>query len=167
MRRLPIWALFTATACTGLRPLEEPCVVEPGADAAVAATLDAFHRAAATGDEATYFAILPDDAVFLGTDPGERWTGAEFRTFAMPWFQRESAWVYAPRDRFVTLGPDGRIAWFDELLDNAAYGVCRGSGVLERRGDRWVLRQYNLSIPVPNDLAKDLVARIRALAKPK
>lgn len=144
-------------------PVAEVAIGEP--DAEVEATLDAFHHAAATGDEHRYFAILPEDAVFLGTDPGERWTGSEFKKFAMPYFQRDAAWIYEPRERWITVPAGGRWAYFDEMLHNDAYGTCRGSGVCERRDDGWVILQYNLSIPVPNDLAGDLVARIRAMAK--
>ncbi|HEX5054074.1 MAG TPA: nuclear transport factor 2 family protein [Planctomycetota bacterium] len=135
---------------------------EAGVAGDVARTLDDFHAAAANGDEVRYFAILPDDSVFLGTDATERWTGAEFRNFAMPYFERPSAWTYVPLRRHVTVA--GGFAWFDEVLDNEAYGECRGSGVLELRGERWVLRQYNLTVPVPNDLMRGVTARIRAFA---
>ncbi|MBZ0089190.1 MAG: nuclear transport factor 2 family protein, partial [Thermoanaerobaculia bacterium] len=47
-------------------------------------------------------------------------------------------------------------------LDSATYGACRGSGVLEKTATGWKIAQYNLSIPIPNDLAKELVTRIRA-----
>jgi hypothetical protein len=62
--------------------------------------------------------ILPDDAVFLGTDATERWTGKQFREFAMPYFKR------GPRDPRAAVALDhavGRrrvLAWFDEVLDN-------------------------------------------------
>lgn len=134
----------------------------PGAANDVDQTLDDFHDAADKGDAARYFAILPDDAVFLGTDASERWTGAGFRRFAEPWFRRGSAWTYVPLRRYVEVVGD--LAWFDERLDNDAYGECRGSGVLQRRDGRWVLRQYNLTIPVPNALAREFVARIRESA---
>jgi phosphohistidine phosphatase SixA len=133
----------------------------PAAD--VACALDDFHDAAAVGDEARYFARLPDDAVFLGTDATERWTGDEFRAFALPYFQRPSAWTYVALQRRVEVADGGAFAWFDEALDNASYGECRGSGVLHRRDGRWVVRQYNLTIPVPNDLAPGLARRVRAL----
>jgi phosphohistidine phosphatase SixA/ketosteroid isomerase-like protein len=135
----------------------------PGAAGDVARALDDFHDAAANADEDRYFALLPDDAVFLGTDGTERWTGAAFRRFAMPYFQRASAWTYVTIARAVEVAQGGDVAWFDEALDNASYGECRGSGVLVRRDGRWVLRQYNLTILVPNDLAAGVVKRIRAL----
>jgi phosphohistidine phosphatase SixA len=134
----------------------------PGVAGDVAQVLDDFHDAAANGDEARYFAILPDDAVFLGTDATERWTGATFRTFALPYFQRPEAWTYVTMRRHVTVAADGATAWFDELLDNQSYGECRGSGLLVRRDGRWVLQQYDLSVPVPNDLASAVAARIAA-----
>jgi hypothetical protein len=40
------------------------------------------------------------------------------------------------------------------LLDSASYGECRGSGVLRQVGGDWKIAQYNLSIPIPNALAK-------------
>lgn len=136
-----------------------------GAAAEVDRALDDFHDAASSGDAERYFRLLPDDAVFLGTDATERWTGAQFREFALPYFKRGSAWIYVPVSRHIEVGADGAFAWFDEVLDNESYGECRGSGVFERRGDRWVVRQYNLVIPVPNDLARGLVERARALAR--
>ncbi len=128
---------------------------------AVHQVLDSFHDAAAVGDEDRYFTILPDDSVFLGTDATERWTGKQFRSFAMPYFKRASAWTYVPLDRYVTLSADGKVAWFDEALDNLGYGECRGTGVLERRAGSWVIRQYNLTVPVPNDLMSMVAGKIR------
>jgi hypothetical protein len=65
-------------------------------------------------------------------------------------------------ERHVTLSSDGKLAWFDEALDNAGYGECRGTGVLQKRDGRWVLLQYNLTVPVPNDLMGDVAKKIRA-----
>ncbi len=153
----------TAAVAQHLRRLHDERVL-PGAEGVVAKVLDDFHDAAAVGDEQRYFAILPDDAVFLGTDASERWTGAKFREFALPYFQRDSAWTYVSIARHVRIAPSGDVAWFDEVLDNAAYGECRGSGVLVRRGDAWVLQLYDLTIPIPNDLAGNICQRIRAFA---
>lgn len=138
--------------------------VEAPETGAVGAVLDAFHDAAARADEATYFALLADSAVFLGTDATERWTKAEFLAFARPHFAAGKGWRFVPRDRHVALSAGGRVAWFDELLDSESYGECRGTGVLERIGDRWLIQQYHLTIPVPNELAREVVGRIRSLA---
>ena len=53
------------------------------------------------------------------------------------------------------------MAWFDETVGNEHYGACRGSGVLRREADGWRVAQYNLTIPVPDDLVPELVAKIR------
>jgi len=128
----------------------------------IEATLDAFHAAAAQANETAYFDLFAPAGVFLGTDATERWEKAAFQAFAHPYFAKGTAWTFSPRDRHVSFSTDGRVAWFDELLDSASYGECRGSGVLEKIDGRWKVQQYNLSIPLPNDLAKDVVAQIRA-----
>jgi ketosteroid isomerase-like protein len=127
------------------------------------AVLDAFHAAASEADEERYFAALASDAVFLGTAPGERWAGESFREFVHSYFSRGKGWSYVPSARSIDIAPDGRTAWFDETVEYAAYGACRGSGVL-RRDEEWRIVQYNLTIPVPDELAPELVTRIRELA---
>ena len=80
-----------------------------------------------------------------------------------PHFSQGQGWTYHPRDRHVQISADGGSAWFDELLDNAKYGECRGTGVLQRRGGEWKIEQYHLTIPIPNELAADFVAKIREI----
>lgn len=126
------------------------------------AVLDAFHDAAARADGPAYFGLLTEDAVFLGTDASERWTKDQFRAYAEPYFNQGKGWTYTPRERHVGYAPGGATAWFDELLWNEKYGVCRGSGVLVRTGGGWRIAQYNLSVPVPNDLLPEFAERIRA-----
>ena len=132
-------------------------------EGAVDAVLDDFHRTASEADEERYFGHLSESAVFLGTDASERWTKDEFREFVHPYFSRGQGWTYEPVERHVTLSADGTVAWFDENLENSSYGTCRGTGALQLVDGVWKIEQYNLMIPVPNELAKDLVARIRAL----
>lgn len=135
--------------------------------AAAGGVLDAFHAAAARADEAAYFELLAPNGVFLGTDAGERWQKEAFRAFAHPYFAQGKGWTFAPRDRHLDVSRRGEVIWFDELLDSASYGECRGSGVLERQADgAWRIAQYHLTIPIPNDLAKEFVARIRAAQQP-
>ncbi len=130
----------------------------------IAKAIDDFHDAAAKADATRYFAHLSSDAVFLGTDATERWTKAEFEAFARPYFEEGKGWAYTSTKRHVTVAADKSHAFFDELLKNEHYGVCRGSGVLRLEGGHWRIAQYNLSIPMPNALAKEFVARIRAHA---
>jgi pimeloyl-ACP methyl ester carboxylesterase len=132
------------------------------AEAQVRARLDEFHAAASRADFAGYFACLAPDAVFLGTDATERWTVPQFRAFCEPYFSKGRGWTYVARERHVRLSREGTSAWFDERLDSASYGEVRGSGALRLDGGTWRVTQYVMSLPVPNDLAKDLVERIRA-----
>ncbi|MCY3002000.1 MAG: nuclear transport factor 2 family protein [Planctomycetota bacterium] len=131
------------------------------AETAIRAVLERFHGAAAKADGKEYFACLAPDAIFIGTDASERWTVPQFRAFCEPYFSKGKGWTYTASERHVYLAPDLRTAWFDERLDNESYGKVRGSGVLRLDGERWRITQYVLSIPVPNELAKDLVQRIR------
>lgn len=125
-------------------------------------TLDALHAAAARADEAAYFKLYTPDAVFLGTDATERWTLEEFKAYAKPHFAAGRGWTYTVIERHVTLGPDGQTAWFDERLQNAKLGECRGSGVLVHGDDDcWRIAQYNLTIPIPNELAENVAGQIR------
>jgi len=126
---------------------------------AVNAVVDDWHKAAADADEPRYFGHMTADSVFLGTDATERWDLPAFRAFAHPYFAKGKAWTFVPRHRNVMI--NGDTAWFDESLDSASYGECRGTGVLRREGGAWRLAHYNLNIPIPNALAKTFVEEIR------
>ena len=129
--------------------------------AEISAVLDAFHGAASRADGPAYFGLFAPGGVFIGTDVSERWSVAEFRAYAEPIFSKGRGWTYRPRSRSVVLGPDGRTAWFDEVLDSESYGTSRGTGVLVRRPEGWRIAQYALTFPIPNELAKEFTSRIR------
>ncbi len=129
--------------------------------ARVDAVLDAFHAAASVADEERYCALLAPRAVFLGTDPGERWAGEDYRAFVHRYFSEGKGWTYEPSSRTVEIAVDRQTAWFDEQLENEWYGECRGTGVLQLREGEWKIEQYNLTVPIPNELAAEVVARIR------
>lgn len=150
-----------------------PIVDAPGEAAdtpeevAAAATLDAVHKAASEADGATYFNLFTPDATYIGTDATEHWSIAQFRAYAEPYFARGRGWTYTPRSRSLTLAPlDCRcVVWFDEALDSQSYGTSRGTGVVVRGDDgRWRVALYALTFPIPNALARDMTARIRAAA---
>ena len=145
--------------------LPAPPALEPPVEREIANVLDAFHAAASNADFEAYFGAFASGAVFLGTDATERWTVDEFKTFAKPHFDRGTGWTYVAVERHVTVGVDGEAAWFDELLQNAKYGKCRGSGVLLATNDGWKIAQYNLTFVVPNDVALDVVDVIRKHAE--
>lgn len=132
---------------------------------AAAAVLDALHQAASVADGMTYFDLFTPDATYIGTDVTEHWSIAEFQAYAEPYFVRGRGWTYTPRSRSLSLAPlDCRcVVWFDEALDSAGYGTSRGTGVVVRGADgRWRVALYALTFPIPNALARDMTARIRA-----
>ncbi len=117
--------------------------------------LDDWHAAAAQANEERYFAHFAPYGVFLGTDGKERWTVAEFRAYAHPFFARGRAWSFRSTRRASTFVKD--VAWFDEDLDTPNLGPARGSGVLVRDDkSAWKIAQYNLSVPIPNERFKDV-----------
>jgi len=128
---------------------------------AVSRVLDRFHVAASDADGERYFALFAEDGVFIGTDPGERWTVSEFRDYARPYFERGRGWTYVPTERHIRLSEDENTAWFDEMLRNEGLGVTRGSGVLVQEDREWKVAQYHLTIPIPNELAGQIVEIIQ------
>lgn len=121
-----------------------------------AAALDAWHLAAAQCDEGRYFGLMTETALFLGTDPEERWTRSEFQAWAAPYFQRGRAWTFKAVRRRVVRSQEGSVAWFEESLDTPNLGPARGSGVLVKDGRGWRIALYDLSVPIPNALFKDV-----------
>jgi hypothetical protein len=113
--------------------------------------LTAWHHAAAVADAKTYFGSLAPGAIFLGTDMRERWTREALQEWAAPYFRRPAAWVFSASRRQIYLAAGKRTAWFDEDLVSESYWPCRGSGVLEKVGGRWRIRQYNLALTIPNE----------------
>jgi hypothetical protein len=128
----------------------------------IGAVLDDWHQAASVADEGRYFGYFAPNGVFIGTDPTERWTVAEFRAWAKPRFQKKSTWSFKARGRHIEFSADGKTAWFDEMLDTSDLGVCRGSGVLVSLGGKWKIAQYNLSVPIPNAMVDGVVKQIGA-----
>jgi hypothetical protein len=123
-----------------------------------------FHDAAAKSDEARYFGhFARSGSVFIGTDATERWNLEQFRAFAHPYFAQGKGWTYTlvPGTRSISFIRGTSVAYFDELLQNAKLGTCRGSGVLVIEDEVWKVAQYNLSIPVPNDKAGPVVELIQ------
>jgi ketosteroid isomerase-like protein len=141
--------------------------VDNPAIARINVILDDWHKAAAETNEERYFSHLTADAVFMGTDATERWTRDEFRTWAKPHFAKGKGWNFKSVRRNVALSKDGAVAWFDETLDTPNLGPARGSGVLVRDGDVWKIAQYNLSVPIPNEIFTDVKKSIEAFLKKK
>ncbi len=127
---------------------------------AIVAMLDSFNTAAANADYTTYFNFYTDDAIFTGTDATERWDKKAFMAWAKPIFDKGSAWNFTSIERHIYFDKTGDLAWFDELL-NTQMKICRGSGVLVKKGDAWKVQQYILSTTIPNELI-DSVTKMKA-----
>ena len=157
-----LFALLTLSGC------QRPFICEFPADPKAVASnrLDTFHAAAAHADFNAYFDCFTTDAIFLGTDATERWTVEEFKAYCKPYFDQGKGWVYTPRDRHLMFVPgyDHAFIYFDELLGNAKYGTCRGTGVLTLSGSppAWRIAHYSLSFMIPNDNAAEVTSITRS-----
>lgn len=130
----------------------ENCIEKP--EIALDTFMNNWHRAAAEADEDVFFGSMTEDAIYLGTDPSERWLRDELKEWSKKYFERETAWAFTPTERNWMLSEDRKIAWFDELLDTWM-GICRGSGVLVMTDDGWKLKHYNLAVTVYNEAIED------------
>ncbi len=124
-------------------------------------TLDAYHQAAANSQFDHYFTFYTKDAIFIGTDPTENWTMDQLKSYAKKPFEQKRGWVMKPLERHIFFDETGNTAWFDELLDTSMK-ICRGSGVLVKVGNEWKLKQYVLSMTIPNDDVKNVLQVISA-----
>jgi ketosteroid isomerase-like protein len=120
-------------------------------------TIDTWHKAASEANFKSYFELMTEDAVFIGTDANEYWNKQEFQNYAKPHFDKGKAWSFTALERHVYFDASGNTAWFDELL-NTQMKICRGSGVLVKVGKKWKIKHYVLSMTIPNDSSKAVIA---------
>jgi hypothetical protein len=118
--------------------------------------LDGFNIAAAKADFNAYFNYYADESTFIGTDATEIWDKKEFMIWAKPHFDKKKTWNFTSLKRNIYFSKDGKFAWFDELLDTQMK-ICRGSGVVEKINGAWKVKQYVLSVTVPNDVVDKVV----------
>jgi hypothetical protein len=119
--------------------------------------LNNWHKAAAEANFEAYFGTMANDAIFIGTDAAENWNKPAFMEFAKPFFDKGKAWNFSTLERHIYFSSDRKTAWFDELL-NTQMKICRGSGVLVDEGNgNWKIKQYVLSMTIPNDHTKEVV----------
>lgn len=122
----------------------------------ISKVLDDLNTFAATADYKNYFDLFAEESTFIGTDATEVWNKKEFMAWAKPFFDKGKAWNFTSLKRSITFSKDGNYAWFDEILDTQMK-ICRGSGVLEKIGGKWKIRQYVLSTTVPNEVIDEVV----------
>lgn len=118
--------------------------------------LDDLNTFAAKADFKNYFDLYAEESTFIGTDATEIWTKKEFMAYSKPYFDKGKAWNFTSLKRNIYLNKDGKYAWFDELLDTQMK-ICRGSGILEKIGDKWKIKQYVLSMTIPNNVSDEVV----------
>lgn len=119
--------------------------------------LNDWHLAATEANFNNYFDKMDSVSVFIGTDASENWTKSDFAKFSKPYFDKGKAWDFKTLERNIYMNKHGDFAWFDELL-NTWMGTCRGSGVLEKKDDTWKIKQYVLSVAIPNDDVQKVIA---------
>jgi len=123
-------------------------------------TLDQWHAAAGRADFKNYFELMDDQATFMGTDATENWNKKDFMAWSKPYFDKGKAWNFKSVERNIYFDHSGTVAWFDELL-STQMKICRGSGVMVKKGKDWKIEQYVLSMTIPNDLS-DSIVRIKS-----
>lgn len=128
-------------------------------------TLDNWHKAAAKADFKSYFDVLTDDAIYIGTDATENWNKKQFEAFAKPFFDKGRAWNFTALERNIYFSSDKKMVWFDELL-NTQMKICRGSGVMVKEKNVWKIKHYVLSMTVPNENSDEVVKIKSAIENP-
>lgn len=124
--------------------------------------LDGFNVAAAKADFNTYFNYFADESTFIGTDATEVWDKKAFMVWAKPYFDKKKTWNFTSLKRNIYFSKDGKLAWFDEVLDTQMK-ICRGSGVVEKINGDWKVKQYVLSMTIPNDVSDKVIAEKTAI----
>ena len=123
--------------------------------------LDDWHMAATKADSMTYFSMMADNSVFIGTDSFEVWNKQQFIEFAAPHFKKGKAWDFKKTIRNIHIDVTRNMVWFDEML-TTWMGPCRGSGWIDISDENnFQLVQYVLSNTVPNDKIDQFLEAMR------
>ncbi len=130
--------------------------IEPPKEKEVAEFITNWHKAAADANINSYFGMMSEDAIYIGTDASERWTKKEFFQFCEPHFSKGKAWDFKPYNRQINFSKDGKTIWFDELLETWM-GVCRGSGVIRNENNTLLITHYHLSVTIKNEKVKEFL----------
>lgn len=102
------------------------------------------------------YSVIANDSAYLEVSPGKRITRgfAEFRKGEKFWGSPDFKAVrYEIKDLTINLSRSGEVAWFYCVLDDvnewkgesASWLNTRWTGVLERRGGKWVIVQMHFS----------------------
>jgi hypothetical protein len=128
----------------------------------VNAFVDGWHDDAAHA-RMVYFDKMAADGVYIGTDRSELWQRDAFRAWGRKYFEgKKAAWTFHATRRNVHVSDDGKLVWFDELLDTENMGHCMASGVLRKTAGGFEILHYQLSVAVPNEIAGQVTGLIKA-----
>ena len=111
--------------------------------------INQWHQNAASANLREYVDFMDHDCIYIGTDATEKWSKDEFRSFCKPYFEQKRTWNFKSLDRALTINGNNT-AWFYEILETHM-GTCRGSGILVFKNQEWKLKQYVLSLAIPNE----------------
>ncbi|PCJ63699.1 MAG: hypothetical protein COA58_15255 [Bacteroidetes bacterium] len=114
-----------------------------------------WHQNAANANLEDYIGFMDSTCNYIGTDATENWKRDEFGAFCKPYFDKRTTWDFKTLQRSVRVNTNQNTAWFDEILDTHM-GTCRGSGALEKVNGNWKLKQYVLSLSIPNESIDDV-----------
>jgi hypothetical protein len=123
------------------------------------AFIDQWHDDAANSRLA-YFDKIAPHGIYIGTDKTELWNRDQFKAWAQSAFERKSAWSFKATKRNIYMSADKKFIWFDELLDTQM-GPCQASGVIRKTDKGFEIEHYQLSIAVPNALAKQVTKMVK------
>jgi hypothetical protein len=150
---LTTWLLFASLA--------QAASADPALTKQVNAFVDSWHDDAAHARMA-YFDKMAPDGVYIGTDRGELWQREAFRAWGRKYFEgKKSAWAFKATRRNVYASEDGKLIWFDELLDTPNMGHCMASGVIRKTATGFEILHYQLSMAVPNEIARQVTELVR------
>lgn len=139
--------ILLSSSCKTHTPPQEREIVE---------FIEKWHIVASEAKMETYFDMMSENAIYIGTDASERWTKKEFYQFCEPYFLKGKTWNFKPFDRHIYFSDDRKTIWFDELL-NTWMGVCRGSGVIVQENDKLKISHYHLSVTIKNEKVNEFL----------
>lgn len=133
---------------------------EDDGTAAVGLVLDRYLQAFRTRDQQLVAQVYAqdDDLVVFGSNPADcRFGWNATREYIRKYFATVDAISITLKDRRIKVHRSGEAAWFSQVLDwketagkeTAAIAGLRISGVLEKRGGRWLIVQLHASGPTP------------------
>ncbi|WP_397444982.1 nuclear transport factor 2 family protein [Polaribacter sp. R77954] len=156
-KRVAIFLLFVFITTFAIAQQSMSSLAKKATKNKINTLLNDWHLAASEANFDDYFDKMDSVSVFIGTDATENWPKTAFAKFSKPYFDQGKAWDFKTLERNIYINSTGNFAWFDELL-NTWMGTCRGSGVLEKKENVWVIKQYVLSVTIPNDDVQKVIA---------